>query len=243
MIKPYYQDKYCTIYHGDCLEIMPQLAPVDLILTDPLYNVGKNYGKKSNDKRPPEEYWAWFKSVFSQAFSLMSEDGYLYSSHSDPGIYLAKPIFEEIGFKFIQNLIWWGPNGYSSQLHEKGWSWRHEIIQFFKKGDPEGLAVGKGIWFQTVIQALRPQKNYKEGRFHRAQKPVKLYSTILKRTPGDMILDPFVGSGTSLIAAKDLNRKAIGIEIEEKNCEIAAYRLAQQVMEMPLKELSQENIF
>lgn len=229
MSKPFYQDKWATIYCGDCLEIMPELELVDLILTDPPYNVGKNYGVATNDRQDPEIYWKWLTIRF-QEMSKKLENGYLYISQSDKNIYLSKPILEEFGFIFIQHLVWWARNGYSSQLHEKGWSWRHELIQLFKKGDPEGLKVAKGIWFQTVIEALRPQSNYKEGRFHVTQKPVQLYATILVRTPG-LILDPFMGSGTTLIAAKKLRRKAIGIDIEEKNCEVAAYRLSQEVIE------------
>ena len=228
-IKPYYQDNYCTIYQGDCLEIVGELEPVDVVLTDPPYNVGKNYGVATNDRRDPEIYWEWFKLAF-QKISERLDDGYLYISQPDKNIYVAKPILEELGFIFIQHLVWWAKNGYSSQLHEKGWSWRHELIQFFKKGDPEGLKVAKGVWFQTVIEALRPQSNYTEGRCHVTQKPTKLYKTILVRTPG-LILDPFMGSGTTLVAAKQLNRKAIAIEIEEKYCEIAVKRLSQEVFE------------
>jgi len=229
MIKPYYQEPNITIYHGDCLEIIPGLPLVDCVIADPPFNVGKNFGSKTNDRQPQEKYWKWFKERFKEISKLV-DSGYLYSFHSDKGIYLSRPIIEGTGFEFIQHIIWWGPNGYSSQLHEKGWSWRHEIAQFFKKGDPEGLLVEKGIWFQTVIKANRPQSNFKEGRFHISQKPLHLYRTIIKRMPGGILLDPFMGSGTALLAAKDENLDAIGIDIEEKNCEIAVDRLRQEVL-------------
>lgn len=225
----YYRDDWATIYCGDCLKIMALMPPVDVILTDPPYNVGKNYGVATNDRRDPKVYWDWFRLI-SQEISHRIENGYLYISQPDKNIYVAKPIIEKSGFVFIQHLIWWARNGYSSQLHEKRWSWRHELIQFFKKGDPKGLAVGKGIWFQTVIEALRPQTNYKEGRYHITQKPVKLYQTILIRTPG-LIFDPFMGSGTTLLAAKKLNRHAIGIDIEEKHCATTVKRLKQEVFD------------
>ena len=221
-----------TIYHGDCLEILPQLSKVDLIVTDPPYNLGKDYGPEVNDSRDPVEYWQWFHDVFSKIFSLLT-DGYLYVSHSDGGVYIAKPSLETIGFEYIQTLIWWGRNGYSMQLHRKSWSYRHEPILFMQKGDPPCLETEvPGMWYTSVIEAPRPQSNFKEGRCHPTQKPVKLYKSLIARTPSDILLDPFVGSGTSLVAAKSLGLESIGIDTSEKYCEIAANRCSQMVMDL-----------
>ena len=88
------------------------------------------------------------------------------------------------------------------------------------------------MWYTSVIEVPRPQSNYREGRCHIAQKPVNLYKTLIARTPGEIVLDPCMGVGTSLIAAKALNRKCIGIEIEEKYCELAVSRLSQMVMSL-----------
>lgn len=231
MGKPYYQDEWVTIYHGDCREILPELPKVDLVLTDPPYNIGKKYGDKTNDDRAWGEYWEWFKDIFTLTFDLL-EDGYLYCSHSDRGVYSAMPLLEIIGFKYIQTLIWWGRNGYSTQLHRHSWSYRHEPIIFMGKGDGEFLEAGnEGQWYTSVIEAPRPQSNFKEGRNHPTEKPLKLYKTLLARTPGNLILDPFMGSGTSVKASRDLNRHCIGIEIEEKYREIAAKRCSQQVFD------------
>ncbi len=232
MIEPYYKDDWVTIYHGDCLEIMLDLEQCDLILTDPPYNLGKKYGAKFNDARDPDQYWEWFLNVFEKAFKLIS-NGYFYISHSDKGVYRAKSILETIGFEYIQTLIWWGPNGYSMQLKRKTWSYRHEPILFMGKGELPDLEAGeKGMWYTSVLPVPRPQSNFKEGRYHLTQKPLKLYKIILQRTPSDCILDPFLGSGTTCVAAKQLNRKCIGIEIEEKYCEIAAKRCSQEVLDL-----------
>ena len=230
-MEPYYQDSFCTIYHGDCLELLPQMAKVDLVLTDPPYNLNKHYGKNSNDNLQESIYWPWLTSIFEECFKLM-DDGYMYLSHSDKGIYRAKPAIEELGFKYLQTLVWWGKNGYSMQMSRKTWSYRHELILFLEKGEPSPLIAGEpGMWYTSVIEAARPQSNFKDGRYHATQKPLKLYLTLLQRTPGNIVLDPFLGSGTTLVAAKQLNRKAIGIEIEEKYCEIAANRLRQEVLD------------
>ncbi|MDD1779024.1 MAG: site-specific DNA-methyltransferase [Candidatus Helarchaeota archaeon] len=232
-MKPYYEKEGITIYLGDCRDILPHLGPVDLVLTDPPYNLGKKYGLGTNDHQELETYLLWFKDIFSLIHKVVL-CGYLYCSHSDKGIYLVKPILETIGFNYIQTLIWWGKNGYSMQLHRKSWSYRHEPILFMETGDPPFLldCGVKDIWYTSVIEASRPQSNFKEGRQHPTQKPIKLFKVLAKRTPGEIILDPFMGSGTTLVAAKQLGRKAIGIEIEEKYCEIAVKRLAQGVLSL-----------
>ena len=87
-----------------------------------------------------------------------------------------------------------------------------------------------GVFRHAVINCeMNAQMNGDEYYPHPTQKPIKLMLRIVKRTEGD-ILDPFMGSGTTLRAAKDLGRRAIGIEIEEKYCEIAARRMQQEVL-------------
>lgn len=205
---------------------------MDLILTNPPYNIGKKYGDKTNDARDLEEYWEWFNNIFKEVFRVCG-NGYLYVSHSDKGAYRAKPSLETIGFEYVQTLIWWGRNGYSMQLHRQSWSYRHEPILFMKKGETRDLEAGQeGQWYTSVIEAPRPQSNFLEGRCHPTQKPVKLYNALIARTPGMTVLDPFMGSGTSAISAKQNRRNYIGIEIEEEYCELAVKRLSQSVMDL-----------
>lgn len=224
------------IIQGDCRELLEQLPDesVDLVLTDPPYNLGKNYGKSFNDKKTEDEYWYWFVSIFQQIFRVL-RDGFLYISHSDKGIYRAKPELEKIGFEYVQTLIWWGKNGYSMQLHRNTWSFRHEPILFMKKGSPEHLLAGeKGMWYTSVLEVPRPQSNFKEGRYHPTQKPIKLYRNILQRTPGNLILDPFVGSGTTAIACMQIERDYIGFELSPEYCKLANKRLEPYRQQMKL---------
>ena len=83
----------------------------------------------------------------------------------------------------------------------------------------------------AVFTVPTPQSNFSEGRDHVCQRPVKLIASILNRAEGHTVLDPFMGSGTTLVAAKNAGRKAVGIEIEEKYCEIAARRMGQEVFQ------------
>ena len=160
-MKPYYETELGKLYHGDCLDIMPDLEMVDLVITDPPYNIGKNFGAATNDRKSSKVYWKWL----ADRLELISEkltSGYLYISHSDKGVYLLKPIIENFGFEFVQHLIWWGKNGYSAQLHGKGWSFRHELIPVYRKGEYLELSAGvKGIPFTTVLEVVRPQSNFK----------------------------------------------------------------------------------
>lgn len=226
-MKPYYQDEWVTLYCGDALKVLPNLETFDCVATDPPYNLGKKYGDKVDDSRDPRQYWRWFRYVFKLVYSKMG-DGFLYCPHSDKGVYRAKPSLETIGFEYIQTLIWWGKNGYSMQLHRQSWSYRHEPILFMRKGEPRDLEAGDpGMWYTSVIEVPRPQSNFPENRYHPTEKPLGLYRVLLARTPGQVVLDPFCGSGTTLIAARDLKKKAIGIEIQEENCAITVQRLKE----------------
>ena len=192
-----------------------------------------------------KEYWNWFKKRFTEIVRVVG-DGYFYISHSDKGVYKAKPILQKLGLEYIQTLIWWGKNGYSMQLHRKSWSYRHEPILFFQKGEPDNLSAGKlGDWYSSVIEATRPQSNFKEGRCHPTQKPLLLYWRLLKRTPGQIILDTFCGSGTTCVAAKMLGRRYIGIDINPDYCKIAEERLSAVDTGVPVKEarIGQQALF
>ncbi len=212
---------------GDCLEVLPTLPDgcVDLILTDPPYNLKKDYGGTTTDNLPEDIYWARVQAWVGEWYHVLG-NGYCYVSHSDKGVYKLKPCMESSGFTYIQTLIWWGRNGYSMQLHRRSWSYRHEPILFCMKGNPENLSAGEeGDWYTSVIEAPRPQSNFAEGRCHPTQKPLLLMWRLLKRTPGEIVLDPFCGSGTSLLAAKILNRRYIGIDISPQYVAISKERL------------------
>ncbi len=240
-MKLYYETDLGKLYHGDCLEIISGLEVVHLVNTDPPYNLNKDYGRRTkdintkiNDNLTPEAYWKWFGSVFDE-ISKKLKDGYLYCSHSDQNVWGAKPVIEAAGLEYVQLLVWWGKNGYSRALHTKTWGFRHEVIMFFRKGDPCNLKIKvPGMWFQSVIEAPRPQSNYKDKRFHVTQKPLALYQAIIFRTPGEITLDPFLGSGTTAIVCERLNRRWIGIEISEEYCEIAAKRIENERKQLKL---------
>ena len=189
---PYYDHKGITIYHGDCREIIPYLEPVNLVLTDPPYNVGIDFGKNTNDLMPPDQYEEWCLSWFE-----------MFQSH---GILLT-PGIGNLGMWMKKNPRW--------------------IIAWVKDNSMKRITIGFNCWEPILLWGQVETKLYRDViviptipqlKGHPTPKPLKLFSKLIDGFSNGTVLDPFLGSGTTLVAAKQLNRKAIGIEIEEKYC-------------------------
>ena len=207
--KPYYQDSHVTIYNADCREILPLLDPVDLVLTDPPYGMSfqsnrrnVKHQKIANDESLPIDliYLSIYKAL-KAAYVFCRWDSLK-----------QMPPPKSV-------LVWVKNNWTMGDLkHEHGRQW--EACCFYVK---EGHSFNKRI--PDVIMVDKTGND-----MHPTEKPVELMKIIIEANEGETILDPFMGSGTTLRAAKDLNRKAIGIELEEKYCAIAVERLRQEVL-------------
>jgi len=220
MIKPYYEENGITIYHGDCREILPELEPVDLVLTDPPYGIGYI----------PRELDPTKRGGRGRLYERITIQGDL--DKFDPTFLLHH-----------KNLILWGANHYAEFLPSKAswlvWDKMGGNCKFHGRytysdcelawcSDGKPARIFQHIWAGIVKQGVDGGK----PRLHPNQKPLELIFWCINRFPEAItILDPFMGSGTTLVAAKQLGRKAIGIEIEEKYCEIAVKRLAQGVLD------------
>lgn len=213
MIAPYYQDSAVTIYHGDCREILPHVGKVDLVLTDPPYGIAHptNYhGRGRANLAPCNDYLPVFGD--GEAF--------------DPRWLL----------EFGEARILWGGNYFANLLPSvSGW-----LVWDKERPDELDQATCELAWTDCV-KGVRRLRHLWHGMLrasgdalvHPTQKPEALMRWCLSlRWTKDMrvIADPYMGGGSTLRAAKDLGRKAIGIEIEERYCEIAAKRMAQEVM-------------
>jgi DNA modification methylase len=231
----FYQDDWATIYCGDCLEIMPLMEPesVDLVVTSPPYNIDLDYGTYE-DNLPQTEFVNLNKIYLLNLLKVMAKNSRMYIAVREKMLYWFKQLAEEMGFIYAQILIWCKPNFIGGTKRISGdWNNMTDFFLSFYKGKrtPMKRADEFGIntvnWF--VITA--PQSNFNEGREHPAQWPIRLGIHLIDRTPSNIILDPFLGSGTTCVAAKNLNRKSIGIEINPKYCEIAVKRLRQEVFD------------
>lgn len=227
-MKPYYERGGITIYHGDCREVMPTLAP-SLILTDPPYGIGAQYGPSYDDSR--DTYWDWFLP----ALELMR--------NTAPIVAFTHRV---AALKHITDWDWVGawtkPYGGGNRIGRSPVLPHWEPI-FLYGIQQAGIS---GEFFPDVVNVNPTGNGWHQGRTgwrrwkeattigHPTPKPVELFHRLaLAFCPDDgTILDPFMGSGTTLRAAKDLGRSAIGIEIEERYCEIAAQRLSQEVLDL-----------
>lgn len=234
-MKPYYQDKWVTIYHGDCRVVVPQLeVKVDLVLTSPPYNVGIKYGIKVDDSQDITAFQEWTEDWLGLLYSVMADRSRFYLFVGDKMMWWVKSLCEQAGWTYGQKLEWCKPNLVGGSAKISGdWNFMTESILLFRKGKRTPMISFSAAHSWNWFIALSTQTNFggDNHRCHPAQFPVSVMSQIIARTPGDLVLDPFLGSGTTCYCAKKLNRYSIGIEIEEKYCEIAAKRCSQEVME------------
>lgn len=211
--KPYYHDEKSgiTIYNADCREIIHHFKSVDLVVTDPPYGINYQSSRRINWQRKEKiygdgEFPSWIFDEFKPSVALMVWCRWdtLYS--------IPKP----------RSFIVWDKGGHSmgDLNHEFGRRW--EAVAFYPGPKHEFLKRPADL---IVAARVNPA-----SLLHPNEKPVAAILPLLECHPGDLVLDPFMGSGTTLRAAKDLGRKAIGIEISERYCEIAARRLAQEVL-------------
>ena len=209
LIAPYYSDDAVTIYHGDCRDILPHLPKVDLVLTDPPYGNSTEYGCVDDT---PEALTSLVLSSFGEIRGRCER--MLITTGTQFMWLYPRPDW---------TLSWVVPSG--SGCGPWGFCCWQPILAYGK--DPY-LVDGRGSRPDTLIRCEASEKNG-----HPCPKPLGVWKWVLIRGSSrqtDTILDPFMGSGTTLRAAKDLGRKAIGIEIEERYCEIAAKRMAQEVL-------------
>jgi DNA modification methylase len=218
-MKPYYSEKGIEIYFGDCREVLPLLDIADAVITDPPYNVGKDYGTH-NDAMPEDEYEQWAREI-----------AYL-SQCSAPRQFWVAPRYKlNMWLKILPSshlvVIKRGAFGPC----RGGWADQFEIA----------LACGKphacvpDLWENIRLKG--------EGYFfteetygHPGYTPYSIMRRAVELMSVESVIDPFCGTGTTLRAAKDLGRRAIGIEIEERYCEIAAKRLSQEVLDFAARQ-------
>lgn len=211
-MKPYYQQDGIAIYHGDCRDLLPLLPSVDAIVSDPPYGMawdGKvTRGKNGTGAVGPTRHYGTVIAGDTEPF--------------DPSPFLEYP-----------EVLLWGFNHYPDRLHRGTalvWLKRYDqgFGSFLSDAEIAWLNRGCGVYCRRDV-SMQGESSH---RVHPAQKPEALMQWCLGFIEGTLICDPFVGSGTTLVAAKRLGRKAIGIELEEKYCEIAAKRLAQGALDL-----------
>lgn len=214
-MKPYYEQDGITIYHGDCRQVLSDLDGVDAIVSDPPYGMSWD-GRVT---RGSEGGRTTRKGTITGGY------GITIAGDSEP--------FDPTHLLGYHEVLLWGFNHFPQHLSRGTalvWIKRHDTAfgSFLSDAEVAWLNRGCGVYCLRDVS----MQGESTRRQHPAQKPEGIMRWSLGFIKGQVVCDPFAGSGTTLVAAKRLGRRAIGIELEERYCEIAANRLAQRVLPM-----------
>lgn len=211
-MEPYYSDDLVTLYHGDCREITEWPA-ADVLVTDPPYGIELDTAAR----------WDWLED-----FPAVAGD----AEPFDPALIL--------GLRKPTAL--WGANHFASRLPDaKGWAaWdkatrnhldlKQAEIEFCWTNFLTRPKCFRHMWSGAFKATERGE------RYHPTQKPVALFEWLIGMCPPGSVADPYAGSGPALIAARNLGRRAIGVELEERYCEVIARRLAQDCLPLVMAD-------
>jgi DNA modification methylase len=238
---PYYADDKVTLYLGDCLDVLPELAPgtVDAVITDPPYSSGGRREnsrsiRKSMNRTMTDDEWiagdamstagfVWTMRAMACRAKVSMKRGAHMLAFIDWRMYpnLAGAL-ESADLRQHPTLVWDKASIGMGAIFRN----QHEWIAHFSWGtpaDPARRDVGNVLRVPKVLDGDHP-----------TEKPVGLMSLLISvvTKPGGVVLDPFAGSGATLVAAAALGRKAIGVEIDEKYAEVIAKRLAQDCLDL-----------
>jgi site-specific DNA-methyltransferase (adenine-specific) len=254
-VKPYYQHAGITIYHGNALEILLDLPDQshDTLLTDPPYSSGGQFrgdriqsvhtkyvqsesesghalGSFSGDNRDQRSFGYWV-SLWANESRRVLRPGSIVACFTDwRQLPTMTDALQAGGIVWRGIVPWHKPNGRRTQGR---WANDCEYVVWGTNG-PRELEGRAPAGFYEVCSPAG------EDRDHITQKPLDLIAALLRGLPGRTVLDPFMGSGTTLRAAKDLGLEATGIEIEEQYCESAALRMAQESLWVGPNEVAQQ---
>jgi DNA modification methylase len=221
-----YEEPNIVLLHGDCMEILPLLEEtnIDLVLADPPYGLNLN----CNAKRFTRKNSPWWNNVDTSKVK------------THPQIIGDDKPFDPTPFLKYKSILW-GGNHYASKLKDSGgwliWDKRKGAEDLAEKGWPLGEAE---LAWTNILGSTRVFRNLWSGLlrseekgdfFHPTQKPINLMKWCMSFAPkAKIILDPYLGSGTTAVASKQLGRQCIGIEIEKNNINIAIDRLRQEIL-------------
>lgn len=222
-VEPYYQDDSVTLYLGDCREVLPQLdLAVDLLATDPPYGLDIGYGRTALGTRRIEgdSDDALLLGVLGDCDHLMLPDAWsaVFCGYTHSG--QVQRAAQESGWTVKTVIVW---DKAMPSLGE-GIRNQHELAVLSKRGRPTETFTGGNVW-RITRERGRPE--------HPHMKPQALMTRLVGyySPPFGTVLDPFAGSGSTLVAAATLGRKAVGIEYDERYCELIVKRLGQPALD------------
>ncbi len=223
-MKPYYSDDHCTIYHGDCREILPAIEKVDTVIADPPYGI--NTKSDWLGKLSP---WAdlcnaslWYEMWLKACRDRLRPTGCLWSFLNWRSQVTFQKASCDMQWPIESMLIW-----------DKDWIGPGGSIGLRPSYEQVALFAGEKFALKDRgLRDIRTQRwSSQKPNGHPAEKPIGLVRWLIDISGGDVILDPFMGSGTTLRAAKDSGRRSIGIELDKRYCDRVISRMGQEVFD------------
>jgi site-specific DNA-methyltransferase (adenine-specific) len=208
----YYADESVTLFHGDCREVTAWLD-ADVLVTDPPYGIDYH----SNQRRQ-----TLARSIAGDKDARARDDVLFYWGDRPALVFGTWRIPRPAATRAL--LVWDTKGALGMGAMDLPWKPAHQEIYVLGKGF-------KGRRDSDVLTVAPVQSLGYNGREHPHEKPVTLMKQLIAKCPPGTVADPFAGSGSTLVAAKQLGRKAIGVELEERYCEVVAKRLAQGVLD------------
>ena len=241
MTTPYYQDEQVTIYHGDARDILPHIA-ADNIITDPPYAIDKhgnmlgfvspNWSEKATHSRgyadhSPEHFRQLIRDVFTMLYATVPNGTAHAAFCGNRTFHQMVTEIEGAGFEILDALVF-ASRGVAKSTTTLAPA--HELASLFRT--PGKRPKINPTWRETNRWDI-PKPRAKESA-HITSKPLAWMTPLVEllTDPGATVLDPFAGGGTTLLAARNTGRRAIGIEQDEGYCEVAASRLEQTILEV-----------
>ena len=225
-MKPYYQDDLVTLYHGDCLEVSEWLE-ADVLVTDPPYGIAWDRPDTKGAKN------SWHNPGIKNDGDTAARDSALELwGPVKPGLVFGS-LSAEWPAGYRQVLVFQKPSQTASGMFgaflpfRKDW----EPIFLIGKDWPKSPSMRSSI-VATREASAGGYSGYATRTGHPHTKPLDVLTRLIEATPPGVVADPFAGSGSTLLAARDLGRRAIGVELDEAYCETAAKRLAQQPLRL-----------
>lgn len=239
---PYYEQDGITIYHGDCRKVLSSLEPVDHIITDPPYSehthakqwIGAALTADGMKRVSTAHNELGFEYLSTDLQRFVCVEAHRLAKRwvlvfcDLEGVFQWRAELHAAVLDYVRACVWDKVDGAPQFTGDRPAAGAEAIVCAHRKGKKHWNAGGKRGVYRHAVNADRGAKP------HPTTKPEPLMCELIADFThvSETILDPFMGSGTTLVAAKRLGRKAIGIELEEKYCEIAAKRLAQGALPM-----------
>jgi site-specific DNA-methyltransferase (adenine-specific) len=256
-----YGEPGAVVYLADCVELM-RLMPagsVDVVFADPPYRLSKGGLTVKSGRLAPVDKGSWDRSLgfrkdhefnvrwLREARRILEPDGTLWVSGTHHIIFSLGFALQRLGFRILNDLIWWKPNATPNALHT-AFTHAHETLLWASKSKgarhtfnydlingPDPVSQMSSVWRISTV----PKKEKLYG-YHPTQKPLRLVRRALLASTreGDLVFDPFCGSGTTAVAAKELGRFFVGAELEAEFAELSARRIKAVRRDAVLREIS-----